>query len=85
MEAAGRALIKAQRIVRELRETLDDRYEAAQRLRPLYEFVLDTLIAANMRKSRQKVEDAAVIITGLREAGASDPDEDRPPGQAAIS
>ena len=84
-EAAGCALIKAQRIVRELRTTLDDRYETAGQLRPLYDFVLDTLIAANVRKSRQKVEDAADIITGLREAWAQAIRlKDRPPGKAAI-
>lgn len=84
-EAAGCALIKAQRIVHELRGTLDDRYETANRLRPLYDFVLDTLVTANMRKSRQKVEDAAGIMTGLREAWAQAIRiKDQPPGQAAI-
>lgn len=64
---AHESLIRAQDIVYELRSTLDDKYEISSNFRKLYDFVLDRLIDANLRKETKPIDEALEIITGLRD------------------
>ncbi len=64
---AHESLIRAQDIVYELRATLDDKYEISSNFRKLYDFVLDRLINANLRKEIKPIDEALEIITGLRD------------------
>lgn len=65
---ASRHLIKAQRIVSELRNTLDPGYEVSGKLAPVYLFVIETLVAANIRKDSDKIAVACGLMTELRDA-----------------
>lgn len=65
---ASRYLIKAQRIVGELRDTLDPNYELSHKLAPVYQFVIETLVAANIRKDPEKIAIVCGLITELRDA-----------------
>lgn len=64
---AHESLIRAQDIIYELRATLDDKYEISSNFRKLYDFVLDRLINANLRKEIKPIDEALEIITGLRD------------------
>lgn len=64
---AHESLIRAQDIIYELRATLDDKYEISSNFRKLYDFVLDRLISANLRKEIKPIDEALEIITGLRD------------------
>lgn len=61
------SLIRAQDIIYELRATLDDKYEISSNFRKLYDFVLDRLINANLRKEIKPIDEALEIMTGLRD------------------
>lgn len=67
IQKAHESLIKAQDIVYELRGTLNDKYEIASNFRKLYDFVLDRLIEANLRKETKPIDEALEIITGLKD------------------
>ncbi len=64
---AHESLIRAQDIIYELRATLDDKYEISSNFRKLYDFVLDRLISANLRKEIKPIDEALEIMTGLRD------------------
>lgn len=64
---AHESLIRAQDIIYELRATLDDKYEISSNFRKLYDFVLDRLINANLRKEIKPIDEALEIMTGLRD------------------
>ncbi|NLO24951.1 MAG: flagellar export chaperone FliS [Clostridiales bacterium] len=67
-EKANEALLKAQDIVSELMLSLDMDIEMSGQLYSLYDFVLDCLREANVKKEDAKLKDALVIVTGLKEA-----------------
>ena len=69
-EAANNALIRAQKIITEFRVTLDMQYDIAKQLLPLYNYVYDCLVQANMNSDPQKVDDAYAVIIELRDAWA---------------
>ena len=68
VEKANNAIIKAQDIVRELMSSLDMNIEISKQLYNLYDFILSTLIQANIKKDKSKLQDALDIVTGLKEA-----------------
>ena len=69
-EQANTSLQKAQNIISEFRLTLKMEYEISHQLLPLYNYVYDCLVEANMKSSVEKIEEAKGIITELRDAWA---------------
>ena len=69
-EQANTSLQKAQNIISEFRITLKMEYEIAQQLLPLYNYVYDRLVEANLRSDVTKIDEARDIITELRDAWA---------------
>ena len=67
-EEANNSLQKAQNIITEFRVTLNMEYEIAHQLLPLYNYVYDRLVEANMKSDPEKIEEAKSIITDLRDA-----------------
>ena len=72
VEAVHIQLVKAQRIVTELRVTLDhDRGgDIARNLDALYEFCLRTLVDANVAKDSTKLTPASDVLRSLRDTWA---------------
>lgn len=70
VEVLNAELLRAQDIVTELYVTLDrDRGgEIAANLASLYQFCLDRLIEANVRKDVAPLDDVVPVLSGLREA-----------------
>ena len=69
-EQANTALQKAQNIISEFRITLKMEYEISQQLLPLYNYVYDCLVEANMKSNVQKIDEARAVIAELRDAWA---------------
>lgn len=68
---ANAALIQAQRILRELKQTLDLRQgELAVRLDRLYEYMLGRLVEANVHKESAPVAEVQALLEELRGAWA---------------
>ena len=65
-EKTNTSLIKAQNIISEFRITLKMEYEISHQLLPLYNYVYDCLVEANMKSSIEKVEEAKEMVTELR-------------------
>ncbi len=59
-------LIKAQRIVKHLQDTLVKDYDFSSDLNKLYDFILTRLQQANMKKDTQLVSEALPLVTELR-------------------
>ena len=72
IEAVHTQLVKAQRIVTELRVTLDHERggDIARNLDALYEFCLRTLVDANLAKDSTKLTPASDVLRSLRETWA---------------
>jgi len=64
---AHNALKKAQAIITELITSLDDKYEIAKELKPIYFFIKKELITANVKKDAERLEKLLPIVTGLRD------------------
>ena len=60
-------LQKAQAIIAELMRSLDMRYELSKQMMQLYDFIIDTLVWANMKKDTGKVDEALVLVSDLRD------------------
>ena len=69
-EQANTSLQKAQNIISEFRITLKMEYDIAKQLLPLYNYVYDRLVEANLRSDVTKIDEARDIITELRDAWA---------------
>ena len=69
-EEANNSLQKAQNIITEFRVTLNMEYEISHQLLPLYNYVYDRLVEANMKSDLAQLDEAKNIITGLRDAWA---------------
>ena len=67
-EQANTSLQKAQNIISEFRVTLKMEYEIAHQLLPLYNYVYDRLVEANLRSDVTKVDEAKEVIKGLRDS-----------------
>lgn len=72
-EAANRELQRAQDIITELRVTLDTQRggSIAQSLAALYEFCLDRLLDANIRKDASELPAVRSVMAGVRDAWAT--------------
>ena len=57
-------IIKAEKIIAYLRSTLDFKYPVAQDFENVYSYLYDRLVAANVRKEREVMEE---VLTHLRE------------------
>ena len=69
-EEANNSLQKAQNIITEFRVTLIMEYEISHQLLPLYNYVYDRLVEANMKSDLAQLDEAKNIITELRDAWA---------------
>ena len=69
-EEANTALQKAQNIITEFRVTLNMEYDIAHQLMPLYNYVYDRLVEANLKSDEEKIDEAKHIISELRDAWA---------------
>ena len=69
-ESANNSIIKAEKIITEFRVTLDFDYEISHQLLPLYNYVYDCLVRGNLDSDTAKIDEAAGIITELRDAWA---------------
>lgn len=67
-ERAHSALVRAQDIVLELSSSLNMEYQISDGFKALYEFILDSLISANVNKDPKPIEDALGIMTEMRDA-----------------
>ena len=65
---ANRELIRAQKILNYLKTTLNHQYEIANNLEMLYNFFLQQIVQANVRKSSEHMDDVIVMVTQLRDA-----------------
>jgi flagellar protein FliS len=65
---AHRQLVKAQDIVRELRNTLKMEYEISHALAALYDYFLRRLTEANIKKSVEPIDEIYPRVEELREA-----------------
>jgi len=66
MERANSCIIKAQNIVTEFRCTLDMKYDVANQLDALYEYMLRRLIDANTKKDNEIIEEVLGYARELR-------------------
>ena len=69
-EEANNSLQKAQNIITEFRVTLNMEYEISHQLLPLYNYVYDRLVEANMKSDLAQLDEAKNIITERRDAWA---------------
>ena len=69
-EQANTSLQTAQNIISEFRITLKMEYDIAKQLLPLYNYVYDRLVEANLKSDVTKIDEAKGIITELRDAWA---------------
>lgn len=60
-------LMKAQRIIRELQSTLNFKYEVSKDFDLIYTRILNTLLAANVKKDADKLNEALEDIRGIRD------------------
>lgn len=63
-------LMKAQKIIRELQATLNFKYEVSKDFDLIYTRILKNLIAANVKKDIDKLNEALEDIRGIRDVWA---------------
>lgn len=66
-EKANLYMCKAQAIIRELRATLDMKYDIAKNLYDLYTYFLDRLIEANVKKEASILDEVEQFVSDLRD------------------
>jgi len=67
---AHESIIRAEAIVNEFLVTLDMRYEVSQSMALLYDYMNRRLIAANMKKDREILEEVLGLSKGYRDTWA---------------
>lgn len=60
-------IVKAQKIIVELRATLDTKYEVAKDFDRIYDFIYSQLIEANVKKEKEPLEIALEYIRDMRD------------------
>lgn len=70
-EKANLYMCKAQAIIRELRATLDMKYDISQNLYDLYTYFLDRLIEANVKKESAILDEVEQFVADLRDTWAA--------------
>jgi flagellar protein FliS len=66
-EKSNVVLQKAQAIIAELMNTLDMRYELSKQMATLYDYVINLIVWANVKKDIVKVDEAIEYITDMRD------------------
>ena len=69
-EQCNTSLLKAQKIIMEFQATLKMEYEISHQLMPLYDYVYNSLVEANMKSNPAKVQESIDLIKELRDAWA---------------
>ena len=64
---ANTNIIKAQKIMLELRSSLDHKYEISENLDLLYEYIFSKLVEANMKKDKAILDEVLVSLRELRD------------------
>lgn len=64
---ANTNIIKAQKIILELRSSLDHRYEVSENLDLLYEYIYSKLVDANIKKDRTILDEVLLSLRELRD------------------
>ena len=60
-------IMKAQRIIEEFRATLNFKYPVAKDFDAVYEYILNRLVQANMKKDTEILEECLVHLRGMRD------------------
>ena len=68
MMEINRSLQKSQRIINELRATLNYDYEISKNLEDIYNFLNRAIMNANIKKDPSDLKDVLEIVTELRDA-----------------
>ena len=69
-EQCNTSLQKAQKIILEVQATLKMEYDISKQLMPLYDYVYNSLVEANMRSKPEKVTECIELVRELRDAWA---------------
>lgn len=67
LEKANLNIIKAQRIITELRTTLDFKYAVAKEFELVYDYIYRRLLEANVKKDVDVLEEALTYIREMRD------------------
>lgn len=67
IEKANTNIIKAEKIITELRATLDFKYPVANQFEMVYDYIYRRLIEANIKKDKEILEDALTYIREMRD------------------
>lgn len=67
IQKANDNLIKAEKIIVELRVTLDMKYPVAKEFDTVYDYIYRRLVEANMKKDKEALEDALKHIKTMRD------------------
>jgi len=67
VEKAHNGIIKAERIVNEFRITLDFKYEVSKDFDQVYEYILDCLVEANLKKDMDSLNEALKYLRVMRD------------------
>ncbi len=67
LEKVNENLLKAQRIITELRSTLDFKYAIAEEFEIVYDYIYRRLIDANIKKDKEVLEEALDYIRQMRD------------------
>ena len=64
---ANTNIIKAEKIITELRATLNYNYAVAHDFKKVYDYIYDGLVNANIRKDKETLEEVLDEIRGMRD------------------
>lgn len=64
---ANTSILKAQNIINTLRNALDMKFEVSANLSSMYDYFLERLVGANLKKDKAILEEILPMITELRE------------------
>lgn len=67
IEKTNRGILKAERIILELRATLDESYPISEQLSALYTYIWECLLNANISKDVEQLQIAMDLVTELRD------------------
>lgn len=67
IEGKNRNIQKAQRIIQELMVTLDQKIELSKQILPLYEYMYNRLIEANLKNDVQLLEEVQGLVVDFRD------------------
>ncbi|WP_053955795.1 flagellar export chaperone FliS [Inediibacterium massiliense] len=67
IQKSHEVIIRASDILIELNATLDMKYDISKGLRPIYDFLIDQLAQANLKKDKKVIEDILPIVNDLRD------------------